>query len=322
MNFKHRVGHSALVKLLLVVPLMSTMALQLYKYYRLEPIGGGCLLGCRSGVCLGGGLYGYCTQKCKGSSNCPEHYFCNKDRVCQHEPSGMFGDTQCQGVPDICFGKCVSLGLESFCTDSCKTKADCPSGYECDEIDSEARPMEWKEERDRACISHLYLSRRGAIPDLAPKGKMGAWASDGCDSGRWIGNKLWGYCTAVCSSSTRCPPSYRCNREGLCEKRVEKPSVEFGGMCDGRASVCLSGICVSVLAPEIKPPPSEYYPLDWCTDPCDEKRGCPSGYECREFEGLATKVCNPRRPAKIRDTLKYFVTTREKELREASEDRP
>ena len=269
--------------------------------------------------------------------------------MCQQKPNLGFGGPHCEGVPNICLGVCVDDAGNSYCTDRCKNKEDCPSGYECEEvkrgteaerrreergtclgvcsmIDGESHCTEGcgeteTEEQDRACLLRLPGIRATNRPGLLPRGQIGAPPSFGCDSGRWIGNKIWGYCSKECSNNLGCPSEYRCNRERLCEKRPDKKgSVEFGGICWGRASVCLSGICISLLEPENEPPPLEYYPLDWCADPCDEKRGCPSGYECKEFEGLTTKVCSPKRPAKIRNTLKYFVTTREKELREAKED--
>jgi hypothetical protein len=82
----------------------------------------------------------------------------------------------------------------------------------------------------------------------------------------------------------------------------------------------MSGICVSLVLPDQESPALNLYPITWCADPCDEKRPCPKGFECKSFEGLSTKVCSPIRPPEIEEALKYFVTTREKEEREAAED--
>jgi hypothetical protein len=296
---------------------LATLVPQLMKRSKVAPTGGDCSFGCKGGLCLGGGA-GYCTERCKKSSDCPADYFCNKEKVCQHEPWKPFGEGRCDGVPAACLGECLSAPLESYCTDRCESTKDCPSGYSCAEIPSASGYG--SEPPERLCVRSAGVAPE--FPDYSIKRKIGGYAFDGCDSGKQLGHGIWAYCTDACITSSDCPAEYRCNRDHLCERRPEKPSVAFSGMCRGRGSVCMSGICVSLVLPDHEAPALNLYPITWCTDPCDEKRPCPKGFECKSFEGLSTKVCSPIRRPEIEKTLKYFVTTREKEEREAAEDVP
>jgi hypothetical protein len=298
---------------------IATLVPQLLKRARLEPTGGDCGFGCKGGLCIGG-IAGYCTERCKKSSDCPEKYFCNKEKACQREPWMRFGQPRCAGLPDICLGTCLSTSSDSYCSDRCERADDCPSGFECAALGDPLGSM--RESQEKYCVSSLRSIREATFPLPPPRKTVGASAFYGCNSGRQIGRGVWGYCTEPCARSSDCPPQYRCNRDHLCEKRLEKGAIEFGGMCNGRATVCLSGICANLVLPDREAPALKLYPLDWCTDPCDEERKCQKGWECRSFEGLSTKVCSPIRRPEIEKTLKYFVTTREKEEREAAEDLP
>jgi hypothetical protein len=320
MNASRRPKPAAMALWFIFLPgALAILVPQALKRARLAPTGGDCGVGCKGGLCIGG-ITGYCTERCKKNTDCPAKYFCNKDKVCQREPWKRFGHPRCEGLPDVCLGTCVSASFDSYCSDRCESDGDCPSGYKCASLD---RPHGFtRESQEKYCVSSLHAIREANYPSHPPDKAIGAPSSYGCNSGKQIGRGVWGYCTEPCARASDCPPQYRCNRDHLCEKRLEQGAIEFGGMCNGRASTCLSGICANLILPDREAPARNLYPIDWCTDPCDEERKCQKGWECRSFEGLLTKVCSPIRRPEIEKTLKYFVTTREKEEREAAEDVP
>ena len=230
---------------------------------------------CASGECLSlSSGARFCTRRCVATSECADGFVCNSPPAgeaarCVPDDTGTACDAR-TAVPcaRFCVGNPVG-GVQAHCTRECRTGADCPAGYGCQDAGGGQRVcMSAEQPCSRAidCTSNICVG--------TPGGFQG--------------------CTSRCASDSDCPrrmtvnvtglgvvalPPYRCQLvegERICVPPLEitggdiSGSNELGASCGpGASPLCRSGVCDSE--------------TNVCVQGCTPTGGCPSGFACRPW---------------------------------------
>lgn len=230
---------------------------------------------CATGECLttSGGAR-FCTRRCVATSECGDGFLCDSPPAgrparCVLDDTGVACDAR-TAVPcaRFCVGNPVS-GLLAHCTHECRTAADCPAGYGCQDAGGGQRVCITAEQPcDRAidCTTNVCL------------GTAGGFAG----------------CTSRCTSASDCPrrmtvnvtgvgrvalPPYECRLVG--GERVCVPPLEATGG-DIVGSVALGGSCGAGATPECRSGVCDGE-VNVCVQGCTPTGGCPSGFVCRTW---------------------------------------
>nr|MBK7067683.1 hypothetical protein [Deltaproteobacteria bacterium] len=230
---------------------------------------------CASGECLttSGGAR-FCTRRCVSTIDCADGFLCDSPPAgrparCVPDDTGTACDAR-TAVPcaRFCVGNPVT-GLSAHCTHECRTAADCPAGYGCQDAGG----------GQRVCIAAEQPCSRGTD----------------CTTNLCVGT-VGGFqgCTSRCTSDSDCPrrmtvnveglgrfalPPYQCRvveGERICVPPLEitggdlSGSNELGASCGaGGVPLCRSGVCDSE--------------TNVCVQGCTPAGGCPSGFVCRPW---------------------------------------
>jgi len=150
-----------------------------------------CKEDCATGLCVGDSEqgFGFCTQDCFTSSNCPGTDWCldvgGGTKVCVKNDAGA-----------ACINGCLSTQLVNqqglcVCTVPCSTSAECPANMACSQVPGASSkvcvPI------GDLCASQPLMCFGKCFPDLS--------------------NTL--LCTAICSSINDCPAGWTCHQEVL-----------------------------------------------------------------------------------------------------------
>ena len=230
---------------------------------------------CASGECLtttAGARF--CTRRCAATTACADGFLCHSPPAgrparCVLDDTGTACDVR-TALP--CARFCVAnpvTRLMAHCTHECRTAADCPAGYGCQDAGG----------GQRVCIAAEQ-----------PCGR----ASD-CTTNVCIG-MAGGFqgCTSHCTSASDCPrrmtinatgvgivtlPPYECqvvDGERICVPPLQAlggdvaGSDELGAACGATGTpLCRSGVCDGE--------------GNVCVQGCTPAGGCPSGFACRPW---------------------------------------
>ncbi len=230
---------------------------------------------CLSGECLqltSGARF--CTRRCAATSDCADGFVCNLP------PSG----TAARCVPDdigtpctvstsapcvrFCVGNPVS-GMQAHCTRECRSGADCPAGYGCQDSGIGTRVCVSTEQpcsRGIDCVTNICVGMTSGF-----QGCTSRCTSDSDCSRRMTRN--------VEGTGVVALPPYRCQTVGgerLCVPPLQSTggdlvgSVALGGSCGSATSpMCRSGVCDAE--------------TNVCVQGCTPTGGCPSGFVCRPW---------------------------------------
>lgn len=230
---------------------------------------------CASGECLttGGGAR-FCTRRCLATSECGDGFLCDSPPAgraarCVLDDTGLACDAR-TAVPcaRFCIGNPMAL-LVAHCTHECRTAAECPAGYGCQDVGA----------GQRVCIS----------------AEQPCGVGTDCTSNLCVG-MAGGFqgCTSRCTSASDCPrrmtinvtgvgavvlPPYECQvigGERVCVPPIQASggdiagSNELGASCGpGTSPLCRSGVCDGE--------------MNVCVQGCTPAGGCPSGFACRPW---------------------------------------
>lgn len=171
---------------------------------------------CLSGQCLTDTGLLYCTRACSDDAACGAGFRCFADRLCHRaaaEPTGGPCRTDEHCMPP---GACAARGSEHWCTVTCATTAECPTGFTCDPVSPTLS----------VCAPALALSGAPCV------------MNEDCTSGLCeLGS---GVCTRFCDADSPCGPGDSCDRigdgtSGICLPPASA-TVEDDGGCGCRAA--------------------------------------------------------------------------------------
>ncbi|MBN2493142.1 MAG: hypothetical protein JXR96_01020 [Deltaproteobacteria bacterium] len=288
---------------------------------------------CPGGTLCGGfnytdvaGVYSACLpwdgsgQGCSLDADCPGGEACSilsrdggedfvLDWVCKtmHVPGGQTGDA-CGGVgDDPCYNDlCVTDGFHTFCTSSCLSTADCPSGLTCS-------PLNWGLEvgvcgivegsldacftdadcqaADEVCslLAEFGQDLRGACHRILGDGTAGPGEacseSEDCVSFSCRGD----VCFLQCHTNEDCAAAgldcvYYEVPDGRSLSMCQPPGEHspYCTLCELDSDCAGEALCVDSLAN-----PGERY----CTKPCAGASDCPEGASCVDVDGATH--CTP-----------------------------
>lgn len=239
-------------------------------------------LECISDICVQVPGQGYlCSQKCTVSKNdCPTGYTCANSTIgglCIPGTTTTKKDfgAACTANSQCKSGTCGVTSKGRICTSVCDmTKKNCPSGYKCEKLPSNTVPM---------CVKDS-----GTTPTKKDLGEPCKNAAD-CKSALCANTGSGLVCIQYCDlSKNNCPTGFKCvpisgSTKGACVKDTSIKPPKKGKLGDPctKGDECESGLCAT-----------DSQGNKFCTNLCDPKVGCGSGYTC-DSAGGGKYACSP-----------------------------
>lgn len=158
---------------------------------------------CKSGICISpgqGAINKICSQPCDGNTPCPGGYVCDEaNNYCIPQTGKKQIGESCTSPQECVFGTCASdTSGKQFCTQRCTSNDQCPTNYEC---------------------RNLEFTQKYCLPKRAGDKKLGEPCPNGpgdCESGNCLADPLNNrtFCTQPCDEDRQilCPKPYICKR--------------------------------------------------------------------------------------------------------------
>lgn len=156
---------------------------------------------CKSGICISpgpGAINKICSQACDGDIKCPGGFECDlTKKYCIPKTGKKKIGEPCTSPQECVFGTCASDSQgKSFCTQRCTEDSQCPSKFEC---------------------RNLEFTQRYCLPKRAGNRKLGEPCPNGpgdCATGNCLSDPINNrtFCTQSCAAKPVCPKPYKCTR--------------------------------------------------------------------------------------------------------------